>query len=149
MTKMVNTMEITSSGTKKTVIINGEDVSSRIANVFVKLDPTGLPEVHLICTPMNLRVTTDGASIIVHEDAAPSNDAPLTYDELVKLPMYSDVWVQSAYRRDFVYAATYVGHGKNIDFYHVDFPIEEYGKTYVCWRKRPTADQIEGVKWNG
>ena len=63
---MVKKMEITSIGATKKVIIDGEDVSSKVSRVFMRLDPDGLPEVHLILTPVNLTVDADDIFLKTH-----------------------------------------------------------------------------------
>lgn len=140
-------MEITSIGTEKKVLINGKDVSNQVNRIFMKLDPTGLPEVHLICVPMGLKVTTDDAMLVTHDETAPFNERPLTYEEMIMMPLHSDVWIQMKCDDLFVFAATYLGHGRSINFYHTEIPVEKYGKDYVCWRKRPTDEQMKEVEW--
>lgn len=140
-------MEITSIGTEKKVLINGKDVSNQVNRIFMKLDPNGLPEVHLICVPMELKVTTDDAMLVTHDETAPLNDEPLTYEEMIRMPLHSDVWIQMRHNGPFAFAETYVGHGMCINFYRTQLPFLEYGKAYVCWRKRPTDEQMKQVKW--
>ena len=59
-------MVITSEGTRKKIVIDGQDISAKVSSAFVCIDPEGLPKVHLICTPMNLAVDADDVKIVKH-----------------------------------------------------------------------------------
>ena len=63
---MIHNMEITSSGTQHKVVIDGVDVSNKVSRLFVSVDPDGLPEVHLICTPMKIAIEADDVKIVEH-----------------------------------------------------------------------------------
>lgn len=63
---MVHNMEITSSGTQHKVVIDGIDVSDKLSRLFMSVDPNGLPEVHLICTPMKIAIEADDVKIVEH-----------------------------------------------------------------------------------
>lgn len=63
---MIHNMEITSSGTQHKVVIDGVDVSGKVSRLFVSVDPDGLPEVHLICTPMKIAIEADDVKIVEH-----------------------------------------------------------------------------------
>ena len=63
---MIHNMEITSSGTQHKVVIDGVDVSDKVSRLFMNIDPDGLPEVHLICTPMKIAIEADDVKIVEH-----------------------------------------------------------------------------------
>ena len=63
---MIHNMEITSSGTQHKVVIDGIDVSCKVSRLFMSVDPNGLPEVHLICTPMKIAIEADDVKIVEH-----------------------------------------------------------------------------------
>lgn len=63
---MIHNMEITSSGTQHKVVIDGVDVSDKVSRLFMSVDPDGLPEVHLICTPMKIAIEADDVKIVEH-----------------------------------------------------------------------------------
>lgn len=71
----------------------------------------------------------------------------LTLEEVIHIPIESDVWIQDKHYEDFVYAATYTGHGAYLNFYHSLLPKSEYRKQFVCWNKRPTKEQTKEVEW--
>ena len=61
---MIHNMEITSSGTHHKVVIDGVDVSDKVSRLFMSVYPDGLPEVHLICTPMKIAIKADDVKIV-------------------------------------------------------------------------------------
>ena len=63
---MIHNMEITSSGTHHKVVIDSQDISDKVSRCFIDLDPDGLPEVHLICTPMKIAIKADDVKIVEH-----------------------------------------------------------------------------------
>ena len=63
---MIHNMAITSEGTQKKIVVDGEDISRFVARAFINIDPEGLPEVHLVCTPMNLAIEADDVKIVEH-----------------------------------------------------------------------------------
>ena len=64
---MIHNMEITSSGTQHKVVIDGVDVSDKVSRLFMSIDSDGLPEVHLICTPMKIAIEADDVKIVEHK----------------------------------------------------------------------------------
>lgn len=63
---MIHNMTITSEGAQKKIVVDGEDISRLVAKAFINIDPEGLPEAHLVCTPMNLAVEADDIKIVEH-----------------------------------------------------------------------------------
>lgn len=63
---MIHNMEITSNATHHKVVIDGVDVSDKVLRLFMSVDPNGLPEVHLICTPMKIAIEADDVKIVEH-----------------------------------------------------------------------------------
>lgn len=73
---MIHNMTITSEGTQKKIIVDGEDISRFVARAFINIDPDGLPEVHLVCTPMNLAIEADDVKIVEHVMTKPNPEPP-------------------------------------------------------------------------
>ena len=71
---MIHNITITSEGTQKKIVVDGEDISRFVARAFINLDPVGLPEVHLVCTPMNLAVEADDVKIVEHVTTIPPKE---------------------------------------------------------------------------
>ena len=63
---MIHNMEITSEGTRKKIVIDGQDISDKVSRCFIELDPDGLPAVNLICTPMKIAIEADDVKIVEH-----------------------------------------------------------------------------------
>lgn len=92
---MIHNMTITSEGTQKKIVVDGEDISRLVARAFINIDPVGLPEVHLVCTPMNLAIEADDVKIVEHVMTKPSEWIPveerLPYD-YEKVLIYDKKW---------------------------------------------------------
>lgn len=69
---MIHNMTITSEGVQKKIVVDGEDISRFVARAFINIDPEGLPEVHLVCTPMNLAIEADDVKIVEHVMTKPN-----------------------------------------------------------------------------